>query len=64
MRIPVDAEGYAVLNGLVHKRYTDHAEGANRTRTASGATVLGAEKVCERCYPPPKPRAKPRTRKR
>ncbi len=69
MRLPDDQNGYTVVDGKVHTRYADHAEGP-RTRTKEGAAVLGAETLCAECYPPPKPRApakprqsKPRSRK-
>lgn len=52
MRIPTDAEGYAVKDGILHTRYADHAEGAQRTRTEVGALTLGAKKACTECYPP------------
>lgn len=59
MRLPDDPNGYAVLDGTLHTRYADHAEGARRTRTQVGALALAAKRLCRDCYPP-----KPQTRRK
>ena len=41
MSIPYTDEGYAVEpSGVVHRRYADHAMGAQRTRSLVGALSL------------------------
>ena len=69
MSIPYTDEGYAVEpSGVVHRRYADHAVGAQRTRSLVGAlSLLGAAEpmACELCFPPtPTERRRPRRRDR